>query len=61
MTIAAILAVLKPFLAPLAAFLAGWLLPSPAQKAARKQSEIHDAETKADDSRGDVTDLDNLP
>lgn len=56
-----ILAVLKPFLGPLVAFLAGWLFPSPIQKAIGQQGDIHDAERKAQDSHGDVTDLDRLP
>lgn len=53
--------VLKAIAGPLAAFLVGYFLPSPLQKAARKQEEIHNAENKADSSRGDVSDLDNLP
>lgn len=61
MSIIAILALLKPFLGPLFALLAGWLLPSPLQKAARSQEEIDAAERLAQSSRGNVSDLDNLP
>lgn len=56
-----ILLLLKPLLAPLISFIAGYLLPSPMQKAARRSEEIHNAEQKADATRGYVDDLDNLP
>lgn len=59
--ILAALALLKPLLLPLMTFLAGWLFPSPLQKAKQGQVEVHDAESKATASRGDVSDLDNLP
>lgn len=56
-----IFAVLKPFLAPLLAFLAGWLFPSPLQKAIDQQGMVHDVEKQATDSAGDVGGLDHLP
>lgn len=56
-----ILATLKPILLPLITFLAGWIFPSPIQKAIDQQGKIHDAEGKADSSRGNVSDLDHLP
>lgn len=61
MTVLAILALLKPFLAPLLTFLAGWLFPSPIQKAINGQEKVHDAERKATDSGGHVSPLDSLP
>lgn len=60
-TILAILTALKPILVPLVTFLAGWLFPSPIQSAINTTGKEHDAETKASDSRGNVSDLDNLP
>lgn len=60
-TILAVLTALKPILTPLVAFLAGWLFPSPIQKAINDQGKVHDAERKATDSAGNVSDLDNLP
>lgn len=60
-SIIGIITLLKPIIAPLITFLAGWLFPSPLQKAIDKQGEIHDAERKAQDSHGNVSDLDRLP
>lgn len=60
-TLLALLPILKPFLAPLVAFLTGWMFPSPIQKAIDQQGKNHDAESKATDSGGDVSDLDRLP
>lgn len=57
----AIVLILKPILVPLATLIAGWLMPSPFQKAAKGQADTHAAEKKADETRGDVSDLDNLP
>jgi hypothetical protein len=56
-----VLTILKPFLVPLFTFLAGWAFPSPLQKAIDGQGSVHDAETKATNSAGNVSDLDHLP
>ena len=61
MTLAAILALLKPFLLPLVSLVAGWLLPSPIKKSRDLQEKTHNAESKADETRGFVDDLDKLP
>lgn len=55
------LTVLKPFLIPFMTFLAGWLFPSPLKKAEQVQGDVHAAEKKADDTGGNVDDLDRLP
>lgn len=52
---------LVKILTPLLAGLVGWLVPSPFQKAEKAEVRTHDSETKAQDSRGDVSGLDNLP
>lgn len=52
---------LVKILAPLLTGVVGWLAPSPFQKAEKGQSETHAAETKAQDSRGDVSGLDRIP
>lgn len=54
-------ALFKPVILPCLTALVGWLIPSPFQKAAQKQAEIHDAEGKAQSSGGNVTGLDQLP
>ncbi len=57
----ALIPILKPFLVPLLTFLAGWLFPSPIKKTATDQAKTHAAEDKADATRGQVDDLDQLP
>jgi hypothetical protein len=59
--IIAALTTLKPLLLPLVTFLAGWIFPSPLDKAIKETGKSHDAETKATDSRGQMDDLDKLP
>jgi hypothetical protein len=54
-------ALFKPVILPILTLIVGWLIPSPMQKAAQKQAEIHNAETKATNSNGNVSDLDRLP
>lgn len=61
MTIAAILALLKPLLLPFLTLIAGWLLPSPLQKAKKGQEDVSEDEKKLTDSRGDIGGLDDLP
>lgn len=60
-TLIAILTTLKPLLAPLVTFLVGVLFPSPIQKTLDRQGKVHEAEKKADESGGNVSDLDSLP
>lgn len=59
--ISAIVAALKPFMVPFMTFLAGVLFPSPLQKTISGQDKVHDAEKKADETGGDMSDLDSLP
>lgn len=56
-----LLTLLKPILMPLMTFLAGWLMPSPIQKAANDQAKVQDAEKNAQDHPGNVGPLDGLP
>ena len=56
-----LLTILKPFLVPLATFLAGVLFPSPLQKQQKEEENIHEAEKKADSTQGNMSDLDHLP
>lgn len=53
--------VLLPLVSHLVPFLAGWLLPSPIQKAAKEQVDVANDEKKLTDSRGNVGNLDHLP
>lgn len=48
-------------LTPVLTALVGWIIPSPFQKTEKGQADIHAAETKAQSSRGNVSNLDNLP
>ncbi len=61
MTWAALLVVLKPYLASLLGFVLGWLFPSPLEKAMQQQKDLRDAERKATESGGNMSDLDDLP
>lgn len=61
MTLAALLSVLKPLFPNIVLFLLGLIFPSPIERLFRVQKEVHDAETKATDSRGNVSHLDHLP
>jgi hypothetical protein len=60
-----LLLILKPLLlkygASMVVFLVGWFRPSPIKKAANEQAQIHNAESKAQSSGGNVSGLDNLP
>ena len=47
--------------APIFTAFVGWLIPSPFQSAAKQEGSLHADETKAQDSRGNVANLDNLP
>lgn len=50
---------LLPILAPILTFLVGWLIPSPAQKAAQAAGKVQDVEKKLD--AGDPSAADKLP
>jgi hypothetical protein len=56
--ILALLAILKPILVPLGAFLAGLLFPSPIQKAISGTTEVHKNE---EDAKNNSVNLDSLP
>lgn len=60
MSFLAIWEIVKPFALPLIGLLAGWLMPSPLQKANKNLEKLHAAQDKAD-AVGDVSDLDHLP
>jgi hypothetical protein len=60
-TLIAIFTALKPFLVPALTFLAGWLFPSPVQKAQKGITDVHNTEKAVDEGTAPTSDLDKLP
>lgn len=61
MSLLAIWLLLKPYLlTTLAPWLVGWLMPSPLKKKENADAKIDNAVSKASNSRGDFSGLDNV-
>lgn len=58
--LAALIVILKPILVPGVAFVAGWLFPSPLQKAKKGSEDVAKGEQQAS-SGEDTSKLDTLP
>jgi hypothetical protein len=59
-SILTLLTALSPILKPALAFLAGWLFPSPIQKAQKGIDDVHEVEKKVSEGSAPTSDLDRV-